>query len=100
MRTITLCFTKLIVPTFGLNMGNKPMPSEEKVSDGLCVSCVRLRFVFTKLIVPTFAAFAETFQTAVDSICAFSGAAEHLGQMRLISGGVFRHIGRFNHIVA
>ena len=73
------------------------MPPEEKVSDGLCASCVRLRFVFTKLIVPT---FAETFQTAFDSICAFSGAAEHLVQMRLISGGVFRHIGRFNHIVA
>ena len=55
MRTITLCFTKLVVATFGLNAGNNMMPPEEKVSDGLCVSCVRLRFVFTKLIVPTFA---------------------------------------------
>ena len=31
----------------------KTMPSEKRVSDGICVPCVRLRFVLTKLIVPT-----------------------------------------------
>ena len=29
------------------------MPSEKRVSDGICAPCVRLHFVFTKLIVAT-----------------------------------------------
>ena len=53
-----------------LNAGNKTMPSE------------------------------ETLHTAFDLVHLLSGAPEHLLQMRLISGGIFRHIGRFNHIVA
>ena len=66
MRTITLCFHKANrtyagLHCFALNAENKAMPSEKEVSDGICVLCVRLRFVFTKLIVPT---LAEGFQTA------------------------------------
>ena len=36
-----------------LNAENKTMPSEKVVSDCICASCARLRFVWTKLIAPT-----------------------------------------------
>ena len=59
MRTITLCFHKAnrsyaaIFVWPASNVENKKMPSEKRVSDGICAPCVRLHFVFTKLIVAT-----------------------------------------------
>ena len=46
---ITLCHCSV------LNAENKTMPSEKVVSDCICASCARLRFVWTKLIAPTLA---------------------------------------------
>ena len=55
-------------PTFALHRCRL-----KKVSEGICVSCVRLRFVFTKLIVPTFAAFAADKRRIRGLICALHG---------------------------
>jgi hypothetical protein len=42
------------------------MPSEKEISDGICVPCIRLRFILTKPIGSTF--FVQTAKSVVGRI--------------------------------